>query len=194
MPAKLFALAGVVTFLSGTQSSSAFNVPICRQCCQILLVEQRAIQRARPSIAMRMPTTMLPGAPEVGPNPLVVPLTGAVARTCAIGPNLTSSGPLGIRLACLMPCFRCRVGGGDDRPFRPTRDPPRYFRPIWSRLDSATCASLLPALSQTPEAHFCNARSLVLSVGSRRAQRSSFVRRTRAVPSLLSGLPGGYRA
>src|SRR5215471_13275267 len=126
--------------------------------------------------------------------PPVVPLTGAVARTCAIGPNLTSSGPLGIRLACLMQCFRCRVGGGDDRPFRPTSHPPRYFRPIWSRLDSAACASLLPALSQTPEAHVCNARSLVLSVGSRRAQRGSSVRRTRAVFSFLPGLQRGYRA
>ena len=41
-----------------------------------------------------------------------------VARSCATTPNLASSGSPRISLARLMRRFRCRVGGGDDRPFR----------------------------------------------------------------------------
>jgi hypothetical protein len=41
-----------------------------------------------------------------------------VARSCATTPNLASSGSPRISLARLMHRFRCRVGGGDDRPFR----------------------------------------------------------------------------
>jgi hypothetical protein len=48
--------------------------------------------------------------------------------------------------------------------------------------------------SQLPVAYFYGARSVVFSLGHRRAQRSSFARPTRAVPPLLRRLPGGYRA
>ena len=51
-----------------------------------------------------------------------------------------------------------------------------------------------PASSQSPAAYFCGARSLVLSVGPRRAQRSSSARPARTVPPLLPRLQEGYRA
>ena len=115
---------------------------------------------------------------------------GAVARSCATEPTLHKAVRLEIQLACLMPGFRYRAGGGDDRPFWPTVHPARSFRPLWPHLDPAACRSLLPASSQSPAAYFCGARSLVLSVGPRRTQCSSSARLSRTVPPLLPQIAG----
>ena len=99
-----------------------------------------------------------------------------------------------MQLARLMHRYRRLVGERDDRPFSADFHSPQHSGSRWSRLDAAGLVPRGRNSSQPLAARVCGAWRLVVTVGSRLAQRNSFARPTRAIPPLLPGLRGEYRA